>query len=443
MRSLDVYINAEQVGVLREENDIWQFEYAAAWLARPDGYDLSPGLSRDTVLHIDGSSMRPVQWYFDNLLPEEALRQTISKEAKVRGDDAFALLESLGTESAGALRLLPIGTPLGQRTGLRMLPDQTLSQRITTLPKQTLAANAPKRMALAGAQHKLLVAYQDGILYEPEDTTASTHILKPNHPDKGAYPASVFNEYLTMRLARAAGLPTPNVYIRNVPEPVYVIDRFDRIVTRLVSNQNSGLQLDVTRVHIIDACQLLNCSRVFKYTGASLASLNDIINRTTNKIQTRTRLFRWLVFNVLIANHDCHLKNLSFFMAADGIRLTEHYDLLCTGVYLTNAIAKDKTSWPDVRMTIALPSADSFGDVTKASIISAGKELGLGEATTRRILAEVVSRVPLALRKERDALSKRHATLATEAKLFAQKETQLLNIMENTILKDMLANLGR
>lgn len=443
MRSLNVYINTVQVGVLSEDNDIWQFAYDAEWLTAPGGYDLSPGLARAQNPHIDGSTLRPVQWYFDNLLPEEALRQAIAKEAKVPGDDAFALLEYLGAESAGSLTLLPPGTPPGKQASICPLSDQALSQRIAQLPQQTLAVNAPKRMSLAGAQHKLLVVYRDDQLYEPEGSTASTHILKPNHPDKTGYPASVFNEYLTMRLARAAGLPTPNVYVRYVPEPVYIVERFDRVVTQLGTDTTGAPQLDVNRLHIIDACQLLNRSRVFKYNGASLAALTDIINTTTNKLQTRTLLFRWLVFNVLVANDDCHLKNLSFFVAADGVRLTEHYDLLGTGTYYTKALAQEKGSWPNVRMAISLPGANTFGAVTKAQMLAAGKELGLGEPAAQRILTEVVSRVPVALQKEREALEQRHRALTPDAKRFAGIETRVLNVMDNIIIKEMLANLAR
>lgn len=246
-----------------------------------------------------------------------------------------------------------------------------------------------------------------------------------------------------MRLARAAGLPTPDVHVRYVPEPVYIVDRFDRVVTRRGKDPKGILQLDVERLHIIDACQLLNHSRIFKYNGASLEALNQIIDKTTNKLQTRTRLFRWLVFNVLVANDDCHLKNLSFFVAADGVRLTPHYDLLGTGAYYTKAIVQDKASWSDVRMAIALPGADSFEKVTKESILAAGEELGVRRPTAQRILAEVVSRVPPTLKKERDALTKRHAGLAADAKRFAGMEMRLLGVLENIIIKDMLANLER
>ena len=443
MRSLIAYIDTAVVGVLREDEDLWQFEYDATWMAAPNGYDLAPGLPRAQGRHMDGGSTRPVQWYFDNLLPEETLRQAISKEARVKGSDAFALLAYLGAESAGSLTLLPPGTLPDGKPRIRELSDQTLSRRIADLPTQTLAARAPKRMSLAGAQNKLLVVYQDGMLYEPEGATASTHILKPNHPDKRAYPASVFNEYLTMRLARAAGLPTPNVHVRYVPEPVYIVDRFDRVVTQQSNDRDGPPEIDVKRLHIIDACQLLNRSRVFKYNGASLDALKEIIDKTTNKLHTRTRLFRWLVFNVLLANDDCHLKNLSFFVAADGVRLTEHYDLLGTGAYYTKAIAQEKASWPEVRMAIALPGAESFGKVTKESILAAGEALGVRRPAAQRILAEVVKRVPPALTKERDALQKRHAALTADAKPFAGMEMRLLSVLENIIVKDMLANLAR
>jgi hypothetical protein len=81
--------------------------------------------------------------------------------------------------------------------------------------------------------------------------------------------------------------------------------------------------------------------------------------------------------------------------------------------------------------------------VTKESILVAGEALGVRRPAAQRILAEVVSRVPPALKKERDALEKRHAALAADAKLFAGMEMRLLSVLENILIKDMLANLGR
>lgn len=80
-RQLEVLVNDQLVGRLREENDLWQFEYATQWIESPQGFALSPALPCAACLHADGASNRPSQWYIDNLLPEETLRTVIAKEA--------------------------------------------------------------------------------------------------------------------------------------------------------------------------------------------------------------------------------------------------------------------------------------------------------------------------------------------------------------------------
>ena len=93
MRELSVYVDATLVGTLQEDNNIWRFTYAASWLAADEGFDLSPALCRTAATHLDGSSVRPVQWYFDNLLPEEDLRLAIARDAGIADvQDAFSLL---------------------------------------------------------------------------------------------------------------------------------------------------------------------------------------------------------------------------------------------------------------------------------------------------------------------------------------------------------------
>lgn len=440
MRSLNVYIDSRLVGQLHEGDDLWRFAYNEAWAQAPDGFDLSPGLPRKTLHHADGGTLRPVQWFFDNLLPEELLRQAVSKEAGIQGEDAFALLQYLGAESAGSLTLLPPGEALPTTSALRNLPNEQLSARIANLPRLTLTADAPKRMSIAGAQHKLLVVYHEGHLYEPVGATPSTHILKPNHPDTDAYPASVVNEYLTMRLARAVGLPVPNVHMLYVPEPVYVIQRFDRATTEAPS-PGTGPALCVQRKHLVDACQLLNKSRAFKHSGASIQALKDIIEASTNKASTRLMLFRWLVFNIIVANDDCHLKNLSFFMSPEGVQLAPHYDLLATSAYYTRAFANEKATWADVRMAIPLGKANFFSDVTARLVLDAGRELGVPEVSARRILKEITSRLPGALAKEQGEIRRLHALAPEGARVHLGAEDRVLRVFEHIVLKEMLERL--
>lgn len=252
MRKLIAYLNGRHVGTLSEGSDLWSFEYDPQWASAPDSFDLSPALTRSQLAHQDGGSERPVQWYFDNLLPEEQMREAVSKEAKINGDDAFALLEYLGAESAGSLVLLPPDKDVNEQGNLRPLSDADLSQRIRNLPRATLSSGAPKRMSLAGAQNKLLVVLRDGALFEPMGSEPSTHILKPNHVSDD-YPASVINEYFVMSLAHKLGLLVPPVFRRYTPEPVYIVERFDRTVDAKGHRH---------RRHIIDACQSVRAAKI-------------------------------------------------------------------------------------------------------------------------------------------------------------------------------------
>lgn len=221
-RSLRASINQQEVGSLQEVAGLWSFQYAASWLNHPQAFALSPHLPLTAEPLLDGASQRPVQWYFDNLLPEEGQRTLLAGDARLDAADAFGLLAWYGAESAGSLTLLsPEAAPQATEP-LRPLPDEPLQARILQMPKAPLTHAAIKRMSLAGAQHKLAVVLQEGALFEPAGATPSTHILKPDHPDED-YPHSVINEWFVMRLAQRLGLDVPNVHRRYVPSPVYLV----------------------------------------------------------------------------------------------------------------------------------------------------------------------------------------------------------------------------
>jgi serine/threonine-protein kinase HipA len=393
-RQLEIFIEQTHVGALMESEDVWTLEYAPEWVAREDSFDISPALPRSQLRHVDGSSLRPVQWFFDNLLPEEELRTLVAKDAGIRDkDDAFALLEYLGAESAGSLTLLPTGEAPSQERALRQLPFSELSRRIQALPSHSLTREAPKRMSIAGAQHKMLAVLKDGEIFEPVGATPSTHILKPDHPQRQTYPDSTYLEYLTMKMADAAGLNVPEVQLLHVPEPVYAIQRFDREVVRKDGSRvNDMLTPAVRRRHVIDACQLLNRSRIFKHSGASVEALREAIEITGDVLTLPQRIFRWLVFNLLVANDDCHLKNLSFLVQPNSITLAPHYDLLATGVYHTKAIADADGQWPNVNLAVRLaPNITRFNEVTPDAVIHAAMNLGVPASVASRVIKEVVS----------------------------------------------------
>lgn len=405
-RRLDIFINQVQLGTLFEHDDLWTLQYLPEWADRRDSFDLSPALPRSQRLHRDGATLRPVQWYFDNLLPEEKLRELMAADAQLRNhDDAFALLEYLGAESAGSLTLLPPGGLPPTRLELKPLPYEELSQRIQGLPRTPLMREAPKRMSLAGAQHKMMAVLKGQDVYEPVGSTPSTHILKPDHPARDTYPASAYLEWLTMRLASAARLNTPPVQLLHIPLPVYAIERFDRQFDRAdFAPATAATPPAVQRVHVIDACQLLNKSRVFKY-GAGVQVLRELSQACEDKLTTPVLLFRWLVFNLLVGNDDCHLKNLSFRVTPGRVDLCPHYDLLATGVYHTRAIADTQARWPSVPLAVRLsPEVARFDQVTPEAVLAAATTLGVPEKLALRTVREVVTRVLVAF----DALYAEH-----------------------------------
>ncbi len=373
-RCLCATINQTQVGCLQEEAGVWRFQYAADWLGCPRRFALSPHLPLTAEPLLDGASHRPVQWYFDNLLPEEGQRILLAADARLDAADAFGLLACYGAESAGSITLLAPNAAPQCAEALRPLPDDALEARIRRLPKAPLTHAAIKRMSLAGAQHKLAVVLEDGALFEPVGATPSTHILKPDHPDED-YPHSAINEWFVMRLAQRIGLEVPNVHRRYVPSPVYLIDRFDRLL------DEQGWQ----RRHVIDACQLLGLDRSFKYSQGCMENLAAMANACRSPAVVRARLFAWLVFNVLVGNSDAHLKNLSFLVSHEGVQLAPFYDLLSIATY--ESAAFNKTGWPtQTRPAWPILGVQHFSDICRALLLEAGAALNLSKSTALRLL---------------------------------------------------------
>lgn len=433
MRELIAHINGQSVGTLVDDNGIWAFVYDQQWLASSASYPLNTVLALRTEPHVDSSSNRPVQWYFDNLLPEENARALLAKDAYLDSNDAFSLLAYYGAESAGSL-VLSNQDSASAETGERYLSDDELQKRIDLLPTMSLSAESPKRMSLAGAQHKLAVIYRPPDLYEPIGASPSTHILKPNHDSK-EYCDSVVNEFFIMRLAHTVGLTVPAVFRKYVPAPVYVIERFDRTVKEVGS---------VERLHAIDACQLLNLDRQYKYRKASIKSLADIAAACNVRAPTRLLLFRWFVFNLLVGNNDAHLKNLSFLVSAQGIRLAPHYDMISTTAYHTKAIGNDV--WPDSPLSWPFQGCERFSELGRSHVIAAGVELGISAETSGRLLDTLLKSVPLTAQRLLAEIEADNRVRLAEnqglAPIFSS-EMRTLRTIVSVIIAEMVARISR
>jgi serine/threonine-protein kinase HipA len=418
-------INGKEVGVLRDESNIWSFEYTPEWIASADAFDLAPNLPRANSKILDGGTNRPVQWFFDNLLPEEKAREVLASEAKIHSTDAFGLLAYYGKESAGAITLQARGEAPGE-SGYLPLSDQELHDRISKLPNQSLAAGAPKHMSNAGAQHKLAVCIQEGKLFHPIGNTPSTHLLKPDHTDTDNWPSTVANEYFVMRLAARLGLEVPPVQIRYVPDPVYLIERFDR--------ETSGEE--ARRLHVIDACQLLGLDRFFKYQQSKVENLIRCIDLCENRARSRQNILAWTLFNLLTGNADAHLKNLSFRVGPAGIELAPFYDLVSTDSY--RAEHGSIPRWPDRELSMKIGEATTFAAVTPENFHIFADQLGVNRRAAARLLIEFTTAIGPAA----DDLYAEFETIHVPQPIVRESQLRVLRRIRFIAIHDMLTRLG-
>lgn len=423
-RELVASINGREMGVLRDEANVWSFEYSRDWINSAESYDLAPNLQRASGRIIDGATTRPVQWFFDNLLPEENARDLLAREAKVQSTDSFGLLAYYGKESAGAITLSARGeTP--DDTGYVRLSDQELHDRISKLPQQSLASGAPKRMSHAGAQHKLAVCIRDGELFYPKGNTPSTHLLKPDHTDRDNWPNTVANEYFVMKLAERLGLPVPPVRIRYVPDPVYLIDRFDR----------ETIAGDPRKLHAIDACQLLGLDRTFKYQQSTVETLARCIEQCQTPARARQHLLQWVIFNLLTGNADAHLKNLSFLVKPEGIELAPFYDLVSTECY--RAGPDNQPRWPNLEFGLSIADATTFAAVTPQHLLTFAEQLG----TNRRAAGRALTQLTEAIVPASDALITEFETMDVPQPARAG-QLRVLRQIRHIVIQDMVARLS-
>lgn len=377
-RYLKVYLDKERVGTLSEENDIWGFTYHSDWLTSPNSIPLTPHIPLIADKQIDGSTKRHIQWFFDNLLPEEKARELLSKDLKIDKEDAFGLLAASGRESAGALTLvLPEeALSIGQ---VHPLSRDEINARILQLPTIPLNHKERKRMSVAGAQHKMLVVYQKTEFYEPEGQMPSSHILKPEHSSPEIYYFTPRNEWFVMKLAKRVGLDVPAVYIEYLPAPVYIIERFDR----------KGIYPNQNRIHVLDGCQILGISPYAKYRQSKVESLRELSELCQTRAKAKLDIFKWACFNAIVGNGDAHLKNLSFFMTDKAINLAPHYDLLSTKIYeRTGEHQYSELSQP-------MGEATTLEQLTQQNVYLFGEQLGIPQPLAKRELNKLLKIIPV------------------------------------------------
>lgn len=314
------------VGTLHTDERELVLGYASEWLASHDAFALSPRLP----LQAEPWRGEEVLTFFANLLPEGPVLDALCRLRRLPRGNVYRLLEAFGRECAGAFELVPQDDTGARAPGYRAYPPDVLAADLQALRNNVplLQSHDELRLSLAGAQNKIPVAWRDGTLWLPTGGAASTHILKPALQPDSVYPDSVYNKALCMRLAAALGLPVAGVQVITDPEPLLLIERFDRVI--------EGVR--VQRIHQLDFCQLSGLLPDQKYEadgGPGFSELFALVDtHSALPARDRLQLVDWLIFNVLIGNADAHGKNISMLYGPDGrLRLAPAYDLVATAYW--------------------------------------------------------------------------------------------------------------
>lgn len=412
-RSLAIWCETERVGTLATDQGVWELVYHPDWLVSETAFALSPHFPLQTESFIDSPDDRRVQWFFDNLLPEGGVRESLARLAKVDEKDAFGLLHRYGEESAGALTLLLDDGRTPKSDGYEELSQESLRALLRKLPELPLiAAEGRARMSLAGAQQKLALHRDNDTWLLPRGGPSSV-IIKPDNARK-EFPYCPANECFCSRLAHATGVAVPRSELLHLPEAVFVIERYDRVVKH-------GL---VRRLHQIDLCQLLNRWSGYKYEsdgGVNVAAAYSALDFTLQPARSRNQFLRWFVFNYLIGNSDAHAKNIAFLVSPGRIDLAPAYDLLSVRPY------GDDYDY----MAMSIASETRYGWIEKTQWDELATTLNLSESFLVRILRELSATVPrhakslLAseefLAEERDFLREIVAVVETHAGYVTQE----------------------
>ena len=385
---LHVFLNAECIGVLAQDNGTMSFAYTPEYLRSPDAYPLSQNLPlTDEVFHDP-----EVENFFANLLPDERIRATVAMILHVSVDNTFGMLKRIGADCAGAVSFYPAGqTPQSVNSpAYRDLSDDEAYRILDNLGQRPLdVGDEGVRISGAGSQEKLVACIRGGKVSLPLYGTPSTHIIKPAIQN---FHDSVFNEFFCMKLAPKCGIPAAECDILTLNgESFYAVARFDRETA-------DGITI---RLHQEDFCQLLNVPPKLKYQEDGGPGVEDCVRRMAEirlPAVGKLNFLRLLIFNFLTGNCDAHAKNYAVLYRNGQPSFAPAYDLLSTMVY--DSIAK--------RFAMSIGGETRMGVLTKEHFAELARHCDLNPKMVLAELSDMAETLPQAARKLAEELNAVH-----------------------------------
>jgi serine/threonine-protein kinase HipA len=288
-----------------------QFRYSPEYLAHPAVFPLDPihlPLSTESF-----STDRPhsgVHGVFEDSLPDGWGRRLLARRYKLdrKNQRVPGLLELLGGQEMGALSY-------GKDDVAPAKKEAVNGHHLEEL--QRLAANFE--------EDAIPIDDEMALLFQAGSSPGGARPKALIKDKKTAYLAKfssvrdqfdvVSLEAATMDLARQAGVSAaPTKLVPCGGKKALLVERFD------INNPTTG------RNHLISMQTLLKADG---YYYAGYRDLADIIRRvSSNPSVDLLKLFKQLVFNVMIGNTDDHLKNFCMIYDGDSWKLSPAYDLI-------------------------------------------------------------------------------------------------------------------
>ena len=349
-----------------------QFSYAESYLENEAAQPLSVLLP----LREEPFPKRQTRVFFRNLLPEGGALAAVAKTLEVKSSSYLKVLGALGSECIGALILEGDDGQKERPYGYTPLEREELGRAFEEGADGVAKLQEEAKLSLAGAQSKMG-------LYADRSSAASTHIVKAANR---RFEQLSENEYYCLRLAEAAGLSVPKCFLDTIEEqPLFVIERFDRVLLPEQDRRVDRGIHQVQRLHQEDFCQVLGLlpERKYEKGGERFAKKvrDTLYERSSSPVRDLEVFARLLVTNAVLGNCDGHLKNLTVLRGADwaSFSLAPMYDIASTVVY----------EGLDRHMAMRIGSTSKIDEVGRDDFHAMAKELSISVRMMDRLIEEV------------------------------------------------------
>lgn len=324
---LIVRLHDRTVGQLRRGNDPSRVR-----LAIGADFETGPVTLTDSFTAIPGTEppIDELSNFLGGYVPEGNHRAVMASRRGIDAGDLFALLREFGGSLAGAVTVRPPDGHDGQTAAgwLEELSDKGLADRLRQALRDTdQAVPDDSRSTLPGFQPKVLVTRTASGWSQPHGSMHSTHILKPQVPNRAT---RLVDEHYGHLLAQAAGLADfASELLESDGVTFLAIQRFDRQVL------NGG---EVTLIHQEDAAQALGLdwrTSDAKFQDphwpdnparASAARIAQMLATNPGSSALVQDWVRRLVLSAVLGDNDAHAKNVALLHTEQGTVLAPAYD---------------------------------------------------------------------------------------------------------------------